>query len=604
MKSIKKKNLVFFLIILCMAIITLIHVCTNSFQAMTAIPMKLELLGEYRINEGAWNALTDDVEFSTYDGDLWLRGNFGIEMSEEFQMHFYMNHIGVEIYVNGECIYDSELIKMYNNYKYVLKSMCGEYWETVLLPAIQETDVVEIHLTNIHSFGNKSAYNEYIDSMYTAGDYFYDYMQKEEQVERSIGIGIMVISLLILGVALVSFYMRVSLSSLLLYFGLFVFFAAGFLILDLKTLSMINNLIVFNTYAKFMCIMFSMLMLGLCIVEVLKGKAQKVGQVMIGMSGVAGTIFILMSYVQEILLFDMLKYWYMLQWIIVPVLLLCIIKGWNEAVNYEKKILLAIGILYLTAMLEFINIYLMIWQSGLMAKMIFVILFVVALFFILKIVPANYRATVRAKELEKELKNSRVVLAMSQIRTHFIFNVLNAISGMCKYNPQEADDTIVRFARYLRHNIDIMQEDLPISFSNVLTYLEDYIALEQIRFGEKIKFKKDIKFKDFMLPPLVLQPIVENAIKHGLIPKAEGGTISLCTYREGENVIISISDDGVGYDIEKEERKGAIGMSNVRFRVEHMVQGKVIIHSKPNEGTVITLIIPYKEKLDERNICR
>ena len=70
-----------------------------------------------------------------------------------------------------------------------------------------------------------------------------------------------------------------------------------------------------------------------------------------------------MAYIQGILLFDLLKYWYMLQWIIVPVSLLSIIKGWSEAVNYEKKMLLAIGILYLTAILEFINIYLMIWQS-------------------------------------------------------------------------------------------------------------------------------------------------------------------------------------------------------------------------------------------------
>ena len=73
MKSVKKKNLVAVLIILCTAIINLIHVCTNSFQAMTAVPMKLELLGEYRINEGTWNALTDDVKLSAYDGDLWLR---------------------------------------------------------------------------------------------------------------------------------------------------------------------------------------------------------------------------------------------------------------------------------------------------------------------------------------------------------------------------------------------------------------------------------------------------------------------------------------------------------------------------------------------------
>ena len=88
------------------------------------------------------------------------------------------------------------------------------------------------------------------------------------------------------------------------------------------------------------------------------------------------------------------------------------------------------------------------------------------------------------------MKNSHIVLAMSQIRTHFVFNILNAISGMCEYDPQKADETLVMFAHYLRSNINIMEEDEPEAFTKSLEHLEEYVFLEQVRFGEKIQFAK------------------------------------------------------------------------------------------------------------------
>ncbi len=122
-------------------------------------------------------------------------------------------------------------------------------------------------------------------------------------------------------------------------------------------------------------------------------------------------------------------------------------------------------------------------------------------------------------EMELKLEMSRTTIMMSQIRSHFVFNLLNAISGMCKYDPEKADNTIVRFARYLRNNINIMEEDKNIPFKEDLRQLEDYVALEQIRFGDKIRFYEDIQYSDFEISPLILQPVVENAVKHGVSKK-------------------------------------------------------------------------------------
>lgn len=211
----------------------------------------------------------------------------------------------------------------------------------------------------------------------------------------------------------------------------------------------------------------------------------------------------------------------------------------------------------------------------------------------------NQQDSIRAEKLREELKNSRIVLAMSQIRTHFVFNILNAISGMCEYDPQKADETLVMFSHYLRSNINIMEEDEPEAFTKSLEHLEEYVFLEQVRFGEKIQFVKTIEAENFNIPPLVLQPLVENAIRHGLLHKKQGGTVSLHTWAENGDSIIEISDDGVGFDMANAPGQESVGMKNVRFRLKYMVGGTMDIKSTPGQGTTVTITIPGKHKIQE-----
>ena len=196
---------------------------------------------------------------------------------------------------------------------------------------------------------------------------------------------------------------------------------------------------------------------------------------------------------------------------------------------------------------------------------------------------------------EAKLAESRFTMMMSQIRSHFVFNILNAISGMCKYDPEKADKTIVHFARFLRSNIDIMQNEDLVHFHNALRHLEDYVALEQVRYGDKIRFETDIEEDDFVLPPLVMQPVVENSIKHGLVGKPTGGTITLRTRKDADNIYIIIEDDGIGYDDSREISEKSIGIQNIRFRLRHMINGELKIESIVNIGTKTTITIPRKE---------
>lgn len=198
-------------------------------------------------------------------------------------------------------------------------------------------------------------------------------------------------------------------------------------------------------------------------------------------------------------------------------------------------------------------------------------------------------------EKERSLTDSRIKVMMSQIRTHFIFNVLTTISTYCKIDPKTADQALVRFSRYLRRNIRIIEEDGLIDFDSELEQLEDYVALEQLRFAERIIFKKNIEISSFQIPPLTVQPIVENAIKHGFVEQGKSGTVFLHTERKENTIIITVKDDGSGFDPEMLEATDSVGIRNVRCRLESMVGGTLTVESS-SQGTIVTMRIPQKEE--------
>lgn len=198
-------------------------------------------------------------------------------------------------------------------------------------------------------------------------------------------------------------------------------------------------------------------------------------------------------------------------------------------------------------------------------------------------------------EQEWKLTERRITAMMSQVKSHFIFNVLTTISSYCKVDAQKADQALIRFSRYLRKNIRNIEEEGLIDFLSELEQVEDYVALEQMRFEDMITFEKDIEITSFQIPPLTIQPIVENAIKHGLVEHGKSGTICLSTIRQEDHIVITIVDDGAGFVPEERNGEDSVGIRNVRYRLETMVKGSLSIRSKPGEGTTVTITIPLQE---------
>ncbi len=198
---------------------------------------------------------------------------------------------------------------------------------------------------------------------------------------------------------------------------------------------------------------------------------------------------------------------------------------------------------------------------------------------------------------DDSLREQRLQLMLSQIRPHFIYNSLSSISSLCESDPKRAQILTDDFAEYLRSQLDALETDRPIPFEKALEQVGFYIELEQARFGDRVNVAYHIATRSFEMPTMTLQPLVENAIRHGICKKEEGGTIRISTKETEDAFWIEIADDGVGFDEKaiKADGKSHIGIKNVRERLASYGDRLEIV-SKVGVGTTATIILPKREK--------
>ena len=203
----------------------------------------------------------------------------------------------------------------------------------------------------------------------------------------------------------------------------------------------------------------------------------------------------------------------------------------------------------------------------------------------------NVQKNILLAEEQKKSKDAQIKVMMSQIQPHFIYNSLSSISTLISIDPNKAQKALDDFTEYLRHNLSSLTEARLIPFEDELKHIETYISLEKIRFNERLIVIYDIKVKSFNVPPLSIQPIVENAIKHGILKKIEGGTLTLRSYESDKRYIIEVIDDGVGFNMDDVDfnNNQHFGLNNIKHRIKNISKGDIKIESKLGEGTKVTV---------------
>ena len=617
MKSINDKPNKKIFIGICISLLAIV-LCTFVYtgrqygsQAMNAMYLSAEFQGEYKVADGDWNTYVKGEHIPANSGDVTLKGHFQLfvpttgevvgKASEGVILAFYFNHIGGEVSEDGENFrpFDAE-------FDLIGEDLCGKMY---IGYECKDSDEITIRLKNPHKFGNVGAVDDFLNNLSTYGgtDFERDTLNKGS-FHRILGIALILFAFMILGTAIFSMLIHIRGSKNLWLVGFGIFSAGIYFLFNAHGVMFFSEIIKFNTRMVAGSIMFYMLLVTAVITGWLDGKSKIIGSSL--------TVFALFSILScmvaptagNVKFYDTLPIWAFVQGmicIVMTVLLgLRIAKG-----DKKEKMISAFAMLpMISFIIDVTGIGFSLWQGRIVSEVIFILIFAASVIVLLQVVPQNLNAAIRARELEAEkmilkaeLAESRIATMISQIQPHFIYNTLGTIEQLCITDPKEASKLVRNFSLYLRGNFSELDNVKPIRFSQEMNHVKHYTDIEQVRFPD-MTIQYDLRSVEFLLPALSVQPLVENAIKHGLMGLEEGGIVTITAYETESSYVVEVTDDGVGFDmnIGYDETKH-VGIKNIRGRIEAMCDGTLTIESEIGKGTKATIRIPKEAQNYDSN---
>ena len=589
------------MIVILLAGVLLWHGESNSMQAVAPRAAQVYFEGEYRIGDGEWQPIVKGEHISSTKGDVTLRGNFHMLTPDgEYiglftggaPLALYTDHISLSFVVGDR----SHLID-HENPLYGA-SACGQDWAAYNF-APGNTDPIEIVVHNPHLYGNENAIDEMLENVAIWGSIEFEKgILESGETQRSIGILFVLVSLVFLGTALFSSLIHIKNSPVIWQLGLVVLFAGVYFAYSSAGVSFWSESVVTNTAMLGFSMMFYMFFLVMSIVFFTQ-KTRKIGNIVIICLAVANATCFVLPIVSNVLFYDTWLWWICVQIIANIVLGVCLVKEFLVTQARRRWIYIGALLPLLSFVVDVIGTKVGVWQGGVTSKYLFVLLFAVAGVLVLKLIPHNINAAAKARELELEkitlnaqLAESRIATMMSQIRPHFIYNTLGSIEQLCKLDPPKAADLVHNFAKYLRGNFGELDNPKPILMSQEMEHVHHYVSIENVRFPD-MTFAFEMNCDDFHIPALTVQPIVENAIKHGLMKLPRGGSIRVVSFETETDYCITVTDDGVGFDTSAlQDARKHIGLRNIRERLKVMVNGTLEIESTVGVGTKVLITIP------------
>lgn len=197
----------------------------------------------------------------------------------------------------------------------------------------------------------------------------------------------------------------------------------------------------------------------------------------------------------------------------------------------------------------------------------------------------------RTARLETQLTQASLQALRMQLNPHFLFNTLHAITTLIRKDPDKAESMIARLSDLLRTTLDHVGAQ-EVTLRDELTFLDRYLEIEKIRFGERLTIENDVSAETLSayVPNLILQPIVENAVRHGIASVSRGGRIVIRSSRKDERLVLNVTDNGAGGPAQQE----GIGLSNTRKRLQQLYGADADLHIDMRNGWAVTVSIPFR----------
>lgn len=559
------------IIFLLLSVMCFVKVVRENNQASMPIPLEVQLEGKYSFDEKIWFPYEEDSRLSARNEKVVVKGKLNADIEDGAILNFLCDHIGASVYINGQLIYMDSQAECEELNMQLMPSMCSKRWVQLRCPEIKTDDEVMFRFINHHKFGNKSAYTSALSTMYITPDnntILDIYLKPYIRPFQILGFISVIIAIMLLGATLPAVILNNAIADRLFRLGMIVLLVGGYILCDVATLSLSDDLEVVKTYGRQLCLMAAAAFLELLNKEQFCGVRKKIAAGVINLTILADIVILIIVIRGKVLIYDTQIWWILLQSIVCSVLL---IFNFYELKNSKKES----GaekvefILLLSALLiDMTGAGNGLYYFGIYFKLTFLVVMMLYMIRGVKYVLIEHQAAVKNEELQEELENSRIAVMLSQIQPHFLYNVIGTIRGLCRVDSEQAWRALGDFSNYLRGNMSALSNDSLIHFTSELRHIEAYLRLEKMRMGDELEIVYDINEKDFFIPQLIVQPIVENAVKHGLFEKEGGGTLILRSRRQEDKIIIEVIDDGIGFDInkplEQDEHHIHVGLSNVR----------------------------------------
>lgn len=596
-------------LLIALALLLLWHNHVNSNQAADAIVAQIRFEGEYRIGEGSWQEIRAGHHIPATKGDVLLRGNFHVYLPDgayiglydgNMPLAFYINHINLTFFEASREPYVID----HENPLYGV-SVCGIDW-TVHTFSASITEPIEILVHNPHQYGNDTAIDEMLSSIGIWDSIVFERtVYNSGQNQRNIGLFFMILSFVLLGSALFSALLHMKNNRIMWLLGAAILSAGAYLVFSAASLPFDSESTSLNTSILLLSVMFYMLFVTGIITYFLQ-KTKKIGCLITVILGIMDGLCLLLPVLTGIYFYDTQPLWVIIQSAANVVLIFCLIYDGRDADRTSRLSVLGMWLILAAFEADVAATAAGFWSGGFLSKYVFLLLVAAALLMILRYIPENINAAARTKELElqrsrleaeksiieAQLKDSRISIMLSQIQPHFIYNTLGTIERLCLKDPERAFDLVRNFSLYLRGNFSELDSVTPIRFTEELKHVEYYVNIEKVRFPD-IHIEYQMEATDFVLPALSVQPLVENAIKHGLMRLESGGTVKIHSYETQAYFCVEVKDDGVGFDTSQPvDEKKHVGIRNIRGRLKAMVNGELILESKPDAGTTAIIMIP------------
>lgn len=564
----------------------------------------MQFIGTYQTSTASSRKeLTPDTSINAAEVPLLtLTGHFNQDVQVNERLLFRLNNVRIKIYINGT-EYFSYGEK--GTYPPFAKSP-GNMWISVAFPYITKQDEIKIKLSSNYQNNLSISYDNFFRQIYK-GDTgsLLQFLLKKNFGKIFLGFFVVLFGMMLLGILLLFKILRTAISPAPFYLAFFTIISGIWILLDFNLISLIIPYGLFTNILDIVCLSLAPILLVIYLLNFVEGKA-RYPLIGIACSLLGFLLLFILAQGSGILDgYELLTPLCILLGISTCITFFCLLHEIRHTGNKTTKFILRSGLFCLLGVGDVVNYFVQILSSNIWFITGFLLFLITQFIFIVRYLNQSINNTYLTRQLESELAQSRISIALSQIQPHFLYNSLTAIKQLCAIDPIRAEKAVGDFASFLRGNLDSLSSSAPIPFEKELHHTKNYLSLEQLRFGRRLRIVYDIEADGFLLPSLTVQPLVENSVRYGVTKKINGGTVTIST-RETENAfVVTISDDGVGFDPYKKQDDGRthIGIENVRNRLYSLGGSLLSITSAPKEGTTAVITI-YKGATEHEHYSR